>query len=108
MPEIATEMMLSKTDIKTLTASIIEDRSKTKLIPDLIVALDDETKLALNGLVKVFTKLIRKGDLKAADASASDNNAEDPVLKYSKWLCQVFDEALKKITSMIKSESWDF
>ena len=96
--------MSSKEEIKSLVSKILENRSNTKLIPDLIQALSSETpnvsKSALNGLLKVFTHLIKKGDLKPVKSK----DESDPAYKYSSWLCKVFDEAFEKIVDSIGSD----
>lgn len=99
--------MSSKEEIKKVTASIIEARSNTKLIPDLIKALDDPelSRVALNSIAKVFTHWIKKGDLKAASEKSADPS--DPAVTYSKWLQEVFREAFDKITSLIDCPEHD-
>ena len=91
--------MSNKAEIKDVVGKILEARSNTKLIPDLIQALSEKstTKSALNGLLKVFTHLIKKGDLKPANTQ----NESDPAYKYSTWICKVFDEAFEKIVELI-------
>ena len=93
--------MSSKEEVKVLTESILASRSNAKQIPDLIKALENPeiTKFALNGLVKVFTSLCKKGDFSIAD----DKN--EAIKKYSNWLTEVFDEALSKVASIIGSDS---
>ena len=90
---------MNKEEIKQLTASILESRSNTKKIPDLIKALDDKnvSKIALNSLVKVFTSLCKKGDLHIDDQN-------EAIVKYSKWLGEVFDETLAKLASLLDNE----
>ena len=91
--------MSNKEEIKTLVNKILESRSNTKLIPDLIQALSEPnvSKPALNGLLKVFTHLIKKGDLKPMKSK----DESDPAYKYSSWLCKVFDEAFEKVVDSI-------
>ena len=93
--------MSKKQDIKALVSKILETRSNAKLIPELIEALSEKStsKSALNGLLKVFTQLIKNnGDLKPLKGN---KNESDPAFKYASWLFKVFDEAFDKITELI-------
>ena len=97
---------MKKEDLKSLTASILEARSNTKKIPDLIEKLEDESvaKTALNCILKVFTTLVKRGDLRAA-TSKEKQNSNDAAVKYSKWLLDVFEETFCKIANILESAS---
>lgn len=94
--------MSSKEEIKELTNSILESRQGTKKIPDLISTLDNPNliKFCLNGLVRVFSNLSKKGDLKIAQET--DGPA---VQKYTQWLNQILEETFAKIASVLETES---
>ena len=97
---------MNKEDLKSLTASILEARSNTKKIPDLIEKLEDESvaKTALNCILKVFTTLVKRGDLRAA-TNKEKQNSNDAAVKYSKWLLDVFEETFSKIANILESAS---
>ena len=90
-------------EIKALVADLIGERSKVKQLPDLVEALSDSetTRPAVNGIAKVFTHIIRRGDFKALGGE----NEDDPAVKYASWLLAVFDEAWAKMVALLSDES---
>ena len=95
--------MKKKEELKSLTVSILEARSNTKKIPDLIECLDDENaaKTALNCILRVFSTLVKRGDLRAV-SKQENQNSNDAAVKYSKWLLEVFEEAFSKIANLLE------
>ncbi len=98
--------MISKKDVGEISNSILESRANTKKIPDLVNALDHPklVKTVLSHLHKVFATLSQRGDLKPVNVNAEKSEA---VVKYSKWLTQVYEVTLGKVASILNEPESD-
>ena len=99
--------ILQQAVLKKKVAEIIEDRSKSELLFDLLPVLDDSSagpkaKLyGLHAIVKAMIHVIKRGDMNDP-ATETKTYAESNLS--NGWLSEVFDQTWSKLLTLISHD----